>query len=138
LAWIDPAFPGCQAHDGADRHQQFFLQHRNALGGHIEAAQHMQAIVDNIDTTADYAVRMDFAAFVGGRKTVYALVRPLEIVSEASRRLPVEVKDWHSEIDSVDGALMWHTVRQSLAARPQGLAALRGVAAAELERLRSA
>jgi uncharacterized protein with HEPN domain len=78
---------------------------------------------------------------------VYAVVRALEIVSEASRRLPVEIRDRHSEIDwtaiaaagnvyrheyeTVDEALIWHTVRQ-------GLAALRGVAAAELDHLRSA
>jgi uncharacterized protein with HEPN domain len=42
---------------------------------------------------------MDFAAFVADRKTVYAVVRALEIISEASRRLPAELKDRHPEID---------------------------------------
>ena len=75
------------------------------------------------------------------------MVRALEIVSEASRRLPGEMRDRHAEIDwaaiaaagnvyrheyeSVDEALVWHTVRQSLLA-------LRGVAMAELDQLRSA
>lgn len=87
---------------------------------------------------------MDLAAFVADRKTVYAVVRALEIVSEASRRLPPEMRERHSEIDwvavaaagnvyrheyeAVDEALIWHTVQR-------GLAAIRGMAIAELERL---
>jgi uncharacterized protein with HEPN domain len=73
-------------------------------------------------------------------------LRALEIVSEASRRLPDELTDRHPEIgwdaiaaagnvyrheyDAVDEALIWHTVRH-------GLAALRGVAAEEFDRLQS-
>lgn len=77
---------------------------------------------------------------------MYAVVRALEIVSEASRRLPAEIRDRHGEIDwvavaaagnvyrheydTVDEALIWHTVRH-------GLIALRNVAAGELHQLRS-
>jgi uncharacterized protein with HEPN domain len=71
----------------------------------------------------------------------------LEIVSEASRRLPDELKNRHPEIDwvaiaaagnvyrheyeAVDEALIWHTVRYDLAA-------LHGVATAEFDRSQSA
>ena len=57
---------------------------------------------------------------------------PLEIVSEASRRLPPEIKSQHPEIDwaavaaagnvyrheydAVDEKLIWHTVRHDLSA----------------------
>jgi len=70
-------------------------------------------------------------------------VRALEIVSEASRRLPPEIKNQHPEIDwvavaaagnvyrheydGVDEKLIWHTVRHDLSA-------LRDAAAAELGR----
>lgn len=86
---------------------------------------------------------MDFEHFIADRKTVYAVVRALEIVSEASRRLPDELKDRHSEIDwpaiagagnvyrheyeAVDEALIWRTVQHDLGK-------LRSVAAAELDR----
>ena len=86
-------------------------------------------------------------AFRADRKTVYAVVRALEIVSEASQRLPDELTDRHLEIDwvaiaaagnvyrhgyeAVDEALVWHTVRYDLAL-------LRGVAAGEFDRLQSA
>lgn len=68
-------------------------------------------------------------------------MRALEIVSEASRRLPIELFDRHPEIgwadvaaagnvyrheyEAVDEVLIWHTLRHDLAA-------LRNVAEEEL------
>ncbi len=110
-------------------------------------AQRLRDIIDNIDAIEAFTAQSDFPAFRTDRKTVYAVVRALEIVSEASRRLPGELTERHSEIDwvaiaaagnvyrheyeAVDEALIWHTVRHDLAA-------LRGVAAAEFDRLQSA
>jgi len=62
-------------------------------------AQRLRDIVDNIDAIAEFTAHMDFAAFVADRKTVYAVVRALEIVSEASRKLPAEIRERHGEID---------------------------------------
>ena len=73
------------------------------------------------------------------------MTRALEIISEATRRLPVELKDRHPnvelagclaaagnvyrhEYEAVDEALVWHTARH-------GLDALRGVATMELKRV---
>ncbi len=105
--------------------------------------QRLSDIVENIDAIGAFTSGMDLDAFAADRKTLYAVVRALEIVSEAVRRLPVELKDRHPGIDwiavaaagnvyrheyeVVDENLIWHTVRQDLAA-------LRSVAAAELER----
>ena len=109
-------------------------------------AQRLRDIIDNIDAIEAFTAQSDFPAFRTDRKTVYAVVRALEIVSEASRRLPDELIDRHPDIDwaaiaasgnvyrheyeAVDEALIWHTVRHDLAA-------LR-VAAAEFDRLQSA
>jgi uncharacterized protein with HEPN domain len=106
-------------------------------------AQRLCDIVENIDAIEAFTARMDFATFAADRKTVYAVVRALEIISEASRRLPTELKGRHPDIDwvavsaagniyrheydGVDEVLIWHTVRQSLGS-------LREVAAMELER----
>ena len=108
-------------------------------------AQRLRDIIDNIDAIEVFTARLDFPAFRADRKTVYAVVRALEIVSEASRRLPEELTDRHPEIDwvavaaagnvyrheyeAVDEALIWHTVRHDLAL-------LRGVAATEFDRSR--
>jgi uncharacterized protein with HEPN domain len=110
-------------------------------------AQRLRDIVDNIDAIEAFTVELDRAAFTRDRKTVCAVVRALEIISEASRRLPAELMDRHPGIDwvaiaaagnvyrheyeAVDEALIWHTVRHDLA-EP------RGVAAAEFDRMQSA
>jgi uncharacterized protein with HEPN domain len=88
--------------------------------------------VENIDAIEAFSAGMDLDAFAADRKTRYAVVRALEIISEASRRLPVELKDRRPEIDwiavaaadnvyrheyeGVDENLIWHTVRHDLGA----------------------
>ncbi len=78
---------------------------------------------------------MDFVAFVADRKTVYAVVRALEIVSEASRRLPSALRERYPDIDwvavaaagniyrheyeGVDERLVWQTVRHGLGCPPE-------------------
>jgi uncharacterized protein with HEPN domain len=108
-------------------------------------AQRLRDIIDNIDAINAFTEQMDFACFAADQKTRYAVVRALEIISEASRRLPAELTDRHPEIDwiavaaagnvyrheyeGVDEKLIWHMVTH-------GLAELRRIAVFELERLR--
>jgi uncharacterized protein with HEPN domain len=105
-------------------------------------AQRLSDVVDNIDAIEAFTAGLDFEAFAGDRKTVYAVLRALEIVPEATRRLPPELKDRHPEIDwiavaaagnvyrheydGVEERLIWHTVRHDLGA-------LRGMASTELK-----
>jgi uncharacterized protein with HEPN domain len=108
-------------------------------------AQRLGDIVENIDAIEMFTAGMELDAFATDRKTVYAVVRALEIVSEASRRLPAELKDRHPEVDwiavaaagnvyrheyeGVDEKLIWRTVRHDLDV-------LRNIAVIELDRLR--
>ncbi len=108
-----------------------------------DPAQRLRDILENIDSIRFFTTQMDFAGFTRDPKTVYAVTRALEIISDASRRLPDELKQRHPEIDwvavaaagnvyrheyeSVDDAIIWRTVEHDLVA-------LREVAAAELER----
>ena len=62
-------------------------------------AQRLADIIENIDAIEAFAAGLDFAAFCADRKTVYAVVRALEIISEASRRLPSEIQQRAPEID---------------------------------------
>jgi uncharacterized protein with HEPN domain len=63
---------------------------------------------------------MTFDQFGDDRRTVYAVIRCLEIISEASRRLPAELKDRHPHIpyrhdyEDVADELIWQTVQGSL------------------------
>ena len=68
--------------------------------------------------------------FQADQRTVYAVARCLEIISEASRRLPVELKARHPKIpwrdiaglgsvyrhdyEGVRNDVMWRTVQQGL------------------------
>src|SRR5262252_2579739 len=93
-------------------------------------AQRLRDIIENIDAIASFTANMTTAEFAADRKTLYAVVRALEIVSEASRRLPPDLKDRHPGIDwvavaaagnlyrheyeGVDATLIWHTVQHGL------------------------
>ena len=98
-------------------------------------AQRLRDIVDNIDAIASFITGIDFHSFRADRKTVYAVTRALEMISQASRRLPEELKLRHAEIDwiavaaagnvyrheyeAVDEAIIWQTVKSKLDELPQ-------------------
>jgi uncharacterized protein with HEPN domain len=54
-------------------------------------SQRLRDIIENIDAIHGFIAAMPFDDFVRDRKTVYAVTRALEIVSEATRRLPEAV-----------------------------------------------
>jgi uncharacterized protein with HEPN domain len=72
---------------------------------------------------------MEVDVFVASRRTIYAVTRAMEIISEVSRRLPDEFKarypalDWTAiaavgnlyrhEYENVDDALVWHTAKHN-------------------------
>ena len=61
--------------------------------------QRLQDILVNGAATREFVADMDLSAFAADRKTLYAVVRALEIISEASRRLPEEMRKRHQEVD---------------------------------------
>src|SRR5947209_320140 len=111
-----------------------------------DPVQRLADIIENIDAIHGFTADLDFPAFRADRKTVYAVVRALEIISEASRRLPSNLLRRYPEIDwaavaaagnvyrheyeAVDEALIWHTVRH-------GLAGLRRAAELEIAEFRA-
>ena len=52
----------------------------------------------HIDLAASFAAGFDYDAFRADPRTVYAVTRCLEIISEASRRLPDDLKARHPSI----------------------------------------
>ena len=61
--------------------------------------QRLADIIDNVDAIDGFIAKLDLPAFRADRKTVYAVVRALEINTEASRRLPDDLLHRHPEID---------------------------------------
>ncbi len=105
-------------------------------------SQRLRDILENIDAIRVFSERLSLEDFARDRNST-PKTRALEIISEASRRLPDQLKNRHPEIDgsavaaagnvyrheyeAVDTALVWHTIRQEL----EGL---RSAVAVELER----
>jgi uncharacterized protein with HEPN domain len=77
-----------------------------------------------------FVAGMTFAAFVADEKTAFAVVRALEIIGEATRRIPQEVRDKNPEVPwqamagirdklihdyiSVNLEIVWKTVAEDL------------------------
>src|SRR5580700_8570911 len=90
----------------------------------------LRDILHHIDLAADFSVGFDRASFGQDTKTVYAVTRCLEIISEASRRLPDDVKARHPAIawkqmagagnvyrhdyEDVAAEFVWETVERAL------------------------
>jgi uncharacterized protein with HEPN domain len=53
----------------------------------------LRDILYHIDLAGTFVAGFDSAAFPGDLRTIFAVTRCLEIISEASRRLPQSVKD---------------------------------------------
>lgn len=62
-------------------------------------AQRLADIRDNIEAVSQFVAGLTANAFSSDRKTVYAVTRALEIISEAARRLPDDLKNRHPSID---------------------------------------
>jgi uncharacterized protein with HEPN domain len=58
----------------------------------------LRDIAHNIDLAVQFATGLDYKTFLADPRTVYAVTRCLEIISEASRRLPDDLKARHPSI----------------------------------------
>ncbi len=104
----------------------------------------LRDIKENIELARQFIKDLSFDEFANDRKTVYAVIRALEVISEASRRLPESFKEQHPSIPWADIAgagnvyrhdyedvletMIWQTVQHSLSD-------LEKVVQSELERL---
>lgn len=102
----------------------------------------LRDILHHIGLATQFAAGFDDKAFRDDLRTVYAVTRCLEIISEASRRLPDELKARHPSIawkrmagagnvyrhnyEDVAARYVWETVQRDLPA-------LRAVIAQELD-----
>jgi uncharacterized protein with HEPN domain len=67
----------------------------------MPSERYRQALIDihdNILLAQSFVEDLDQATFVADDKTVYAVIRALEIISEASRKLPEEVRLRHQHL----------------------------------------
>ena len=91
----------------------------------------VEHIVDAIQAIQDYVAGLDESALAGDRRTLDAVLRNFQVIGEASRKIPTEVKRRHPELpwremermrhkivhdyDRVSVPTVWRTVLDDLA-----------------------
>jgi uncharacterized protein with HEPN domain len=63
-----------------------------------EFLDYLNDILDNARRLKSFVKGMAFEAFQADIKTQYAVIRALEVIGEATKRLPAEVRDRYPEI----------------------------------------
>ena len=90
----------------------------------------LEDIIESIEKIEAYIGDMEYDAFIDDGKTVDAVVRNLEIIGEASKKLPDDLKDkisevpWHRmtglrniiahEYFGIDLKIIWKIVKENL------------------------
>jgi uncharacterized protein with HEPN domain len=104
----------------------------------------LQDIRHNIELARSFSAGLTLSIFRADQKTVYAVIRCFEIISEASRQLPSELKERHPDIAWTDiagaGSVYRHGyqhVREDILWRTlqEGLEPLRQAVEAKIHRL---
>ena len=97
-----------------------------------EYGDFLEDILSTIATIQGFVEGLSFDEFAGDEKTVFAVVRGLEIIGEASKRIPIEIRREHEGVPwremagirdklnhdyfGVDLEVVWKTVRDDLPA----------------------
>jgi len=59
---------------------------------------YLEDILEALEKSQQFVAGMDAEAFSCDDKTVYAVIRALEIVGEATKQIPVRVRERHPEV----------------------------------------
>ncbi len=63
-----------------------------------EFLDYIEDIIEAMGDAANFVKDMDYNSFLRDRKTVYAVIRALEIIGEAAKNVPIEIKNNYPQI----------------------------------------
>lgn len=91
---------------------------------------YLQDISDSIDDVGNFTKDMTFEKFAKDRKTINAIIRSIEVIGEATKKLPTSVKDKHPSIPwkrmagmrdkmiheyfGIDVEILWKVVKEDI------------------------
>ena len=91
---------------------------------------YLQDIVDSINDIESFTGDMDFDSFREDRKTIYAVIRCIEVLGEATKKIPKSIKDRYPSIPwqemvgmrnkmiheyfGVNVRILWETAREDI------------------------
>ncbi len=91
---------------------------------------YFQDILDAVNEVKEFTQGMDFEAFINDKKTINAVVRSFEVIGEASKKIPEDVRNTYPTIPwkkmagmrdkliheyfGVDLEILWKTVKESI------------------------
>ena len=91
---------------------------------------YFQDIVDSIDDIKSFVGSMTFEDFAADRKTINAVIRSIEVIGEATKRIPEPIKNkypaipWRKmaamrdklihEYAGVDTGILWKTMKEDI------------------------
>jgi uncharacterized protein with HEPN domain len=90
----------------------------------------LRDILDSIDKIGNFIEGLDFDEFAEDNKTLYAVIRALEIIGEATKNLPEPLKKNHPEVPwrkmtgtrdkvihgyfGIDLEVVWSTIKEDI------------------------
>ena len=63
-----------------------------------DVADHLDDISNAIAEVAEFIGNMDFEEFAADKKTVNAVIRSLEVLGEATKRIPMEYRQKYPDV----------------------------------------
>ncbi len=66
--------------------------------GERDFIDHLTDILDNAKKLKSLVAEMSFATFAADEKTQYAVMRAAEVIGEAAKRIPADIRDLYPDI----------------------------------------